>query len=392
MASHYHTSSRILIVGGGISGLSIAVRLAQANLPVTVLEASQLGSAASTRNQGWLYSGAWFAPDQPELARMCHESLKQTLQFCPDCVEADCGGMVYLFENAEADSGRWTAAWTAADIPHTSLPPEKLFERFPELAISRAGKAFELPDRAIRTDVLLRRLAEAAKNAGAEIRTRTSVARLVHRGDSIQGVETTRGETLPARLVVLAGNARGGFLHPGFGTESTGAQREFALMALKTHLVAVQPEISSWPLCVVDAGGFNHVPHPPGSVFGSNRWLPVRDAEDDRADPAEIDRIWEHVRRLFPHVRRDERTCREWAGISVEAMLVEQIEPGKAPLPTVIDHEQDPLPFENLLSVFPGRATLWPHLAEQALQAVARKLEPLQHRIAKPPWRAPANQ
>ena len=58
-----HTSSRIVIVGGGISGLSIAARLAQAGMPVTLLEASHLGFGASTRNQGWLFSGAWFAPE-----------------------------------------------------------------------------------------------------------------------------------------------------------------------------------------------------------------------------------------------------------------------------------------------------------------------------------------
>ena len=62
------TSERIVIVGGGFAGLSAAARLAQAGLPVTVLEASKLGYAASTVNQGWLHSGAWFARTHPELA------------------------------------------------------------------------------------------------------------------------------------------------------------------------------------------------------------------------------------------------------------------------------------------------------------------------------------
>ncbi len=65
------TAQRIVIVGGGIAGLSAAVRLAQAGLPVTVLESSQLGGAASTRNQGWLHSGGLFALDFPDYARTC---------------------------------------------------------------------------------------------------------------------------------------------------------------------------------------------------------------------------------------------------------------------------------------------------------------------------------
>ncbi len=46
MAHRIHQSKRILIVGGGVSGLSIATRLAQAGFPVLVLEAAELGFGA----------------------------------------------------------------------------------------------------------------------------------------------------------------------------------------------------------------------------------------------------------------------------------------------------------------------------------------------------------
>jgi glycerol-3-phosphate dehydrogenase len=382
-------STRIVIVGGGISGLSIAARLAQARLPVTVLEASELGFGASTRNQGWLVSGAWFAPRQPDLARMCHESLQQTLRFCPECPEPDCESMVYLTENAASDTAVWTSAWSDVGIPHERLTAEAMFRRFPELAVSRVQEAFLLPDRAIRTDVLLRRLAAAAEDAGAELRTGTPVARLLRRDDCVEGVETGHGEIIPARLVILAGNARGGALYPGYGTDAVGTQSEIALVALKTHLVALRPGIGRSPLCVLDAGGFNHVPHPPGSVFGSNRWLPVRNAEDEQADAAELARIWDHIHRLFPDLRRQDHAVREWAGITVQAMHVEQVEPGEAPLPTAVDHQRENPAVENLLSVFPGRASLWPQLAELAQQAVLQKLEPVETHIATPPWGTP---
>ena len=392
MTAHRLTSTRIVIIGGGISGLSIGVRLAQAGLPVTVLEASQLGFGASTRNQGWLVSGAWFAPRQRDLARMCHESLEQTLSFCPDGPEPECGSMVYMAENPATDCTAWTAAWDDVGIPYEPLTAEALFRRFPELSISRAGEAFSLPDRAIRTDLLLRRLAAAAEQAGVEIRTGTPVARLLQRDNVVEGVETGQGEVLRARLVILAGNARGGSLVPGYGTEAVGTQSEIALVALKTHLVAVRPGISRSPLCVLDAGGFNHIPHPPGSVFGSNRWLPVRDAEDEHADQIELARIWEHIHRLFPDVRREDHAVREWAGTTVQAMHVEQIEPGEAPLPTVIDHQWENPAVENLLSVFPGRASLWPQLAELAQQAVLRRLETVEAPVVTPPWGTPTSQ
>jgi len=41
MTSARTTSNRVVIAGGGFAGLSIAARLAQAGLPVTLLESSR---------------------------------------------------------------------------------------------------------------------------------------------------------------------------------------------------------------------------------------------------------------------------------------------------------------------------------------------------------------
>jgi hypothetical protein len=124
-------------------------------------------------------------------------------------------------------------------------------------------------------------------------------------------------------------------------------------------------------------------------VFGSNRWLHVRHGEDEQPLASELEWIWAHVSRFFPDFRREGHSVVEWAGNTVQAMHMEQIEPGRACWPTVVDHERESPSVRNLLSVFPGRASLWPHLAEQTQQIALQKLESLETRVAAPPWGSP---
>jgi hypothetical protein len=144
------------------------------------------------------------------------------------------------------------------------------------------------------------------------------------------------------------------------------------------------------PFCVVDADGFNHIPHAPTSVFGLNRWLPVGDPSDQQVVGPEIERIWTQIERFFPELDRSGLDVTEWAGTTVEAMHVDQVEPAVAPRPTVIDHSLESPAIENLVSLFPGRATLWAALAEQARKLILAKLEHSPVSAASPPWEAPA--
>jgi len=389
MNVHSHTSQRIVIVGGGIAGLSAAVRLAQAGLPVTVLEASKLGAAASTRNQGWLHSGGLFAVSHTQMARLCHQSLEQTRHFCPDCIEPGQTGMAYLIARADTPVATWTDAWTAAGIPYQELPRGELFSRFHGLVETEVQHAFLLPDRAIRMDVLLAHLAATAENHGAEIRSETSIVRMVHDEESVQGVVTGAGEEIQARLVVFAGGASGLDLLSEFSHPKAGEQTCCEIVALKAHLVAVKPELGRLPFCVLDAEGFNHIPHTSTSVFGINRWIPVSNPTDQQPDPSEIELLWDHVTRFIPGFDREQYECLNWAGTTVQAMHPEQIEPGRAPLPTVIDHANESPRIGNLISLFPGRATLWPQLADAACKVVFEKIGHALPDTAQPPWRRP---
>lgn len=386
MSSPSSRSERIVIVGGGFAGLAAAARLAQAGLPVTVLEASKVGSDASTHNQGWLHSGAWFAGAHPELARMCHDSLQQTIAYCPDCVEQRMDSMVYLSLSDESDPEVWKRAWDNAGIPWQPLSNSERAQLFPEMRRAESGWAMRLPDRSFRPDVLLSQLAATARNAGAEVRTGTAVTGLLIDDNRVHGVAIGAAETMAARLVILAAGAQTAACFSQLYQSLAGRQSDTQLVCLKTHLRAIRPGLAGDPFCVVDGPGFNHLPHSGTSVFGTNRWIVVSGASSNDVDPGEIAIIEEELGRLFPEgLGRDVQTT-DWAGITVQAMQVDQIQPGDAPLPTIIDHAREPCGLQNVLSIFPGRATLWAQLAERVRVAVLEGMDSHAVETARPPW------
>jgi glycine/D-amino acid oxidase-like deaminating enzyme len=378
-------SQCIVIVGGGIAGLSVAVRLSQAGMPVMLLEGSHLGFGASTRNQGWLYSGAWFAPEDTQLARQCYQSLQQTITFCPDCVEPDHSGMIYLLAEDAGLSNRWTGAWTKAGIPFEERDSKAVLAAIPYWNPQKIQKAWRLPDRAIQTHVLLEHLAKTATDLGVEIRTGTPVAGLLKDGHRVHGVITAAGEELSARLVILATGGEAS-LWSEASPERPGEQSDYQLVNLKTHLIAVEPGLCPQSFCVLDHQGFNHVTHGSKSIFGSNHWSIVSQPNETAVEAGEIKRITDLIRDLLPTWNLSLTEIVEWAGTTVQAMHLEQIEPGRATLPTVIDHEAEPGRLRNLLSVFPGRASLWPQLAEMTVKGVKTKCGIGRLQTAKPPW------
>jgi glycine/D-amino acid oxidase-like deaminating enzyme len=385
MSRAQHSSERIVVIGGGFAGLSAAVRLAQAGLPVTVMEQSQLGFAASTRNQGWLHSGAWFAPRHPELARLCYESLMLTLGFSPECVEPRYASMIYL-NREEQEPDAWTSVWDRVGIPYQVLDGEQLANALPTLNLQQVRSGFRLPDRAFRPDFLLSQLAAAARQAGAEIRASTIARSLVVEDSRVTGVTVGADEELQARFLIVAAGVYAPQLFSRLFASGPGCQSSDGLVRLKTHLRAVQPETGCDPFCVMDNVGFNHLPHFGRSVFGTDRWHVVSSTMDEHTEQAEIEAIERQIGLYFPKGFSADAKIIDWSGITLQAMHADQIHPGEAPLPTIVDHSQEPCRLENVISIFPGRATLWPQLAEQVRNLVLEKIGSRSSDTSQPLW------
>lgn len=384
MNSGAATSRRIVILGGGIAGLATAMRLSQAGFPVTLFESSELGTAASSRNQGWLHSGALFAVDSPGYARTCYASLEQTLRFCPDCFEPQILPMAFLFSRPQTLVKTWTDAWTAAGIPWQDLPIDSVCGELPGLDRSRVQHAFQLPDRAIRLNILLEHLAAAAQKAGVEIRTGTPAKCLPIENHRVAGVVTAAGEEIAAQLVILAGGSSGFAMSREFLQQRPGGQQDFELVPLKAHLAALEPEVGRLPFCIPDAEGLNHIPHPPTSIFGLTHWERMS-TPDDSPIPKQVERLRQRIHDFFPELAASPDLLHTWAGIMIQALRFDQIETGGAIWPAVIDHARHVPRVENLISIFSGRATLWSKLAEDTRRLVRAKFDVAAPRPDNPP-------
>lgn len=383
----------VIIVGGGISGLSIAAVLAMEGIPVTLLEASDLGFAASTCNQGWLYSGAWFAPRQVDLARMCYESWQRTIRFCPDCLEPGHTGMVFATTSDETRPEELTDAWAEAGIPFSELSADSVKQKMPQMDVGKLLSMFHVPDRSFRPHVLLRKIADVATSHGARIHTHAKVTELVQDDGKIVRIVTSEGDEIKSSFVVIATGASQADLSRYVGSGSgTGCQQSvYERVTLMAHLVAVTPQVCHQPFCLVDCNGFNHMPHlnqgdVRTSVFGLDRWNVVNPLESCVPCESTLQLIRDTVAEFFPASVTDDSEVQEWSGTTVQAMHVDQVQPGLVPRPTVIDHAQESPCVSNMLSVYPGRATLWTHLAADAATEVLKRLDRSSGEVSRPPW------
>ncbi|MGH7606386.1 MAG: FAD-dependent oxidoreductase, partial [Gemmatimonadales bacterium] len=80
--SSFARAAPVVVAGGGIVGLATAWALAQAGVPVVVLEAADRLAAHQTgHNSGVIHSGLYYRPGSLK-ARLCREGRAALYEFC----------------------------------------------------------------------------------------------------------------------------------------------------------------------------------------------------------------------------------------------------------------------------------------------------------------------
>ena len=217
----------VAIIGGGYTGSSAALHLAQRGIDCIVLEAEKIGFGGSGRNGGLVNAGLWLPPQDitAKLGEEAGAKLVKELSEAPELVfsliethqiqcEAVRRGTLHAAKSASgaADLARRADGWARLGAPVELLDAEETTKRVGTdvyhgaLLDHRAGS--------INPMGYARGLARAAANAGARVHTGTRVRALERQGNTWR-IDAGQA-SVSAPTVLMATNAYTDHLWPGF--------------------------------------------------------------------------------------------------------------------------------------------------------------------------------
>ena len=211
----------VIILGGGVAGLSTAWHLARAGAKVLLLESeAQFGVHSSGQNAAILRT----LIDSPALTRLARKSAESLFQppagFCESPLVDSVGLVLTEDESHAGDIERWLDA--AGPGSSLAKGPRKL----DRAELAKLAPAYRLTDGAsayyfegeghIDIALLTDSFARGARQAGAELRcgvTAAAVETEAIAGQArVKGVRLADGSSIPCKRVLLAGGAWAGNL------------------------------------------------------------------------------------------------------------------------------------------------------------------------------------
>lgn len=186
----------VIVIGGGIIGVSLAIELRRRQLDVLVLDRGQPGSEASAAGAGMLVASEVESP-----AQLCELALRSAVMY-PDFVrEAEVtSGLAVDFSR----TGAITLAYDQSRLRGEPLSGERLAHLEPALAASSFPAAY-VPEDFVDPRTLMPALIAWAKATGAHIHGGAEVESLTVEREAITGVRTTRTSFRSEIVVNCAG-------------------------------------------------------------------------------------------------------------------------------------------------------------------------------------------
>jgi glycine oxidase len=209
-------SSDVIIIGGGIIGLSLAVSLRKQGLRVLIVERGEPGREASHAAAGMLAGSGLEIPTP--LRPLAEESARVYPEFVHE-LEDESGAKVDLREQGTiliSEDGKFlqrakrlSPPQLQSLEPHLSSPPNGRGGPSPH----RKYEAAVLSERSVDPRALLAAAIKAARHRGVDISSGTEVKTVLAEGNHVTGVETDK-TSYAAPIVVNCAGAWAGCFGP----------------------------------------------------------------------------------------------------------------------------------------------------------------------------------
>ncbi|MBK4999746.1 FAD-binding oxidoreductase [Pseudomonas sp. S31] len=204
-ATRHPDATTVVIIGGGIIGLTAALTLAERNIPVVVLEKGRIAGEQSSRNLGWVRKTNRHAPDIP--MALAADRLWAEM---PQRVGSDVGyrqaGIMFVGRN-DAQMGMhegWLKSVEHLGLDSRLLSNREIGQLVPGGRSDWAGGLYTPSDARAEPTLASSAIARAAMAKGALIVENCAVRTLVTAAGRVSGVVTEQGE-IRCDQVLLAG-------------------------------------------------------------------------------------------------------------------------------------------------------------------------------------------
>ncbi|MBD5770894.1 NAD(P)/FAD-dependent oxidoreductase [Marinomonas colpomeniae] len=200
-------STTVVIIGGGIIGVTAALTLAERNIPVVLLEKGHIAGEQSSRNLGWIRKTSRHFEDVP--LAMAADKIWTNM---PERIGKEVGykksGIMFLAKTEEqvAIHEAWLKSVNSLSLDSKMMSSKEIDEAVPGGKGKWLGGIYTPSDGRAEPSIAASSIAKSAIEKGAIMVQNCAVRMLSTSGGKISGVVTEKGE-IRCEKVLLCGGA-----------------------------------------------------------------------------------------------------------------------------------------------------------------------------------------